>query len=58
MWPTSPPPITLKPGHSSRAIHDPELYTGHDPEAYTLRAWVHDYMGNHEEAERHRRLAQ
>ena len=46
----------MKPGRSSRAIHDPELYTGDDPEAYRLRAWTHHYMGNHEEAELDRRL--
>ena len=34
-----------------------ELYPGHDPEAYRLHAWIHDYMGNHEEAERDRQLA-
>ena len=34
-----------------------ELYPGHDPEAYRLRAWIHDYMGNHEEAKRDRQQA-
>ena len=34
-----------------------ELYPGHDPEAYRLHAWIHDYMENHEEAERDRQLA-
>ena len=30
---------------------------GMTPEAYRLRAWIHDYMGNHEETERNRQLA-
>ena len=34
-----------------------ELFPGRDPEAYRLRAWVHDNLGNHEEAERDRQLA-
>ena len=34
-----------------------ELFPRHDPEAYRLRAWVHDNLGNHEEAERDRQLA-
>ena len=29
-----------------------ELFPRHDPEAYDLRAWIHDNLGNHEEAER------
>ena len=31
-----------------------ELFQGHDPEAYRLRAWIHDNLGNNEEAERDR----
>ena len=46
----------VKPRRSRRAIHCPELYLGHDPEAYRLRTWTHDYMGNHEEADRDRRF--
>ena len=34
-----------------------ELFPSHDPEAYKLRAWIHDNLGNHEEAERDRQLA-
>ena len=34
-----------------------ELYPGHGTEAYKLRAWVHDNLGNYEEAERDRQLA-
>ena len=34
-----------------------ELFEGHDPEAYRMRAWIHENLGNHEEAERDRRLA-
>ena len=34
-----------------------ELFEGHDPEAYRMRAWIHDNLGNHEEAERNRRSA-
>ena len=34
-----------------------ELFEGHDPEAYRMRAWIHENLGNHEEAERNRRLA-
>ena len=34
-----------------------ELFPGHDPEAYKMRAWIHDNLGNQEEAERDRRLA-
>ncbi len=34
-----------------------ELFEGHDPEAYKLRAWIHENLGNQEEAERDRRRA-
>lgn len=34
-----------------------ELFKGHDPEAYRMRAWIHENLGNHEEAERDRRMA-
>ena len=34
-----------------------QLFAGHDPEAYRLRAWIHDNLGNHEAAEQDRRLA-
>ena len=34
-----------------------ELFPGHDPEAYDLRALIHDNLDNHEEAERERQLA-
>ena len=34
-----------------------ELFPSHDPEAYKLRAWIHDNLGNYEEAERDRQLA-
>ena len=34
-----------------------ELFPGHDPEAYKLRAWIHDSLGNYDEAERDRQLA-
>ena len=34
-----------------------ELFEGRDPEAYRLRAWIHENLGNHEAAERDRRLA-
>ena len=34
-----------------------ELFPSHDPEAYKLRAWIHDNLGNREEAERDQRLA-
>lgn len=34
-----------------------ELFPSHDPEAYKLRAWIHDKLGNYEEAERDRQLA-
>ena len=33
-----------------------ELFKGRDPEAYRLRAWIHENLGNHEEAERNRLL--
>ena len=32
------------------------LFTSHDPEAYRLRAWIHDNLDNHQEAERDRRV--
>ena len=32
------------------------LFEGHDAEAYKMRAWIHENLGNHEEAERDRRL--
>ena len=35
-----------------------ELFPSRDPEAYRLRGWIHDNLGNHEEAERDRQLAQ
>ena len=35
-----------------------ELYPSHDPEAYKLRALIHDNLGNRAEAERDRLLAQ
>ena len=34
-----------------------ELFEGYDPEAYRMRAWIHENLGNHEEGERNRRLA-
>ena len=34
-----------------------ERFEGHDPELYRMRAWTHENLGNHEEAERDRRLA-
>ena len=34
-----------------------ELFPGHDPEAYKMRAWIHENLGNHAEAERDRQLA-
>ena len=34
-----------------------ELYPSRDPEAYKMRAWIHENLGNHEKAERDRRLA-
>ena len=30
---------------------------GMTPEAYRLRAWIHDYIGNHEHIERDQQLA-
>ena len=33
-----------------------ELFPSHDPEAYDLRAWIHDNLGNHEDATRDRQL--
>ena len=35
-----------------------ELFPGHDPEAYRMRAWIHEKLGNDREADRDRRLAQ
>ena len=34
-----------------------ELFEGHDPEAHRLRAWIHENLGNRDEAERDRQLA-
>ena len=34
-----------------------ELFPGRDSQAYKLRAWIHDNLGNYEEAERDQRLA-
>ena len=34
-----------------------ELFEGHDPEAYRMRAWIYDNLGNHAAAERDRQLA-
>ena len=34
-----------------------ELFPSHDAEAYKMRAWIHDNLGNRDEAERDRRLA-
>ena len=34
-----------------------DLFPGHDPEAYKMRAWIHDNLGNHEAAKRDRQLA-
>ena len=34
-----------------------ELFEGHDPEAYRMRAWTHENIGNDEEAKQNRRLA-
>ena len=31
-----------------------ELFSRHNPEAYKLRAWIHDNLGNREEAEQDR----
>ena len=33
------------------------LHPHHDAEAYMMRAWIHDNLGNHAEAERDRQLA-
>ena len=35
-----------------------ELFPHHDPEAYRLRAWIHESLGNHAEADRDRRMAE
>ena len=35
-----------------------ELFPGHDSEAHRFRAWIHYNLGNPENAERDRRLAQ
>ena len=34
-----------------------ELFRGRDSEAYKMRAWIHDSLGNHEAAEQDRQLA-
>ena len=34
-----------------------ELFPSRDPEAYDFRAWIHDNLGSHGEAERDRQLA-
>ncbi len=34
------------------------LFEGHDPETYRLRAWIHETLGNHAEADRDRRMAE
>ena len=34
-----------------------ELFPHHDAEAYKMRAWIHDHLGNRDEAERDRQLA-
>ena len=34
-----------------------EMFQGHDPEAYRLRAWISDNLGDHEEADRDRKPA-
>ena len=34
-----------------------DLFEAHDPEAYRMRPWIHKNLGNHEAAERDRRLA-
>ena len=34
-----------------------EQFPHHDREGYDLSAWIHDNLGNHEEAERDRRLS-
>lgn len=33
------------------------LHPQHDSKAYRMRAWIHDNLGNHAEAERDRQLA-
>ena len=35
-----------------------ELFEGHDPEAYGFRAWIHENLGNHAEADRDHRMAE
>ena len=35
-----------------------ELFPRHDPEAYQLRASIHENLGNHAEADRGRRMAE
>ena len=35
-----------------------EPFPSHDPEAYRLRAWIHENLGNHAEADRDRKLAE
>ncbi len=35
-----------------------ELFPDQDSEAYRLRVWIHENLGNHDDAERDRRLAQ
>ena len=35
-----------------------ELFEGHDTEAYRMRAWIHENLGNHDAAERDQLLAQ
>ena len=34
-----------------------ELFPSHDSEAYKMRVWVHDNLGNHEAAEQDRQMA-
>ena len=34
-----------------------DLYPGHDREAYIMRAWIHNNLGNYEATERYRQLA-
>lgn len=38
--------------------HHIELFPRHDPEAYRLRAWIHENLGNHAEADRDRQMAE
>ena len=33
-----------------------ELFAKHDPESYWFRAWIHENLGNHGEANRDRRM--